>query len=213
MSKEQTSSVEIINHGNQVVNLLSGVSERTQLVGSCRRGDPRRKEIDIICLPYKVAVHDLFGDAQEYVFVSEWYKTLSSLGVIKKQGERFTQIEEDNGFVLDIFTPQEEDYWRQLAIRTGSNDFVKHIIAKAWRAKGFCGTRDGLRRMEDCQEVKKEGRTDYWKVISKNPILHPHWNSEEDFFKYIGLDYIKPYLREVESVRQAKRLFNELFKP
>ena len=95
--------------------------------------------------------------------------------------------------MLDLFMPESRDYYRQYAIRTGSADYSFKVLAAGWRRKGWCGTPDGLRRVRDCKEVKKS----VWKCINPQAELPPVWQSEHEFFDWIGVRWIKPSLRNV----------------
>lgn len=101
---------------------------------------------------------------------------------------------------LDLFLPVPQDYFRQYAIRTGSSDYSYRVIASAWKANGWVGTEDGLRRIEDCKGTEYsdgDKKKMKWVCISETPTLPPAWRSEEHFFEWLGIKWIHPKLRTV----------------
>lgn len=74
---------------------------------------------------------------------------------------------------IDLFMPLEHDYYRQLAIRTGSAEYSKKI-ASAWVKKGYVGTSKGLQ------------------LVSKIHNEIPTWKSEREFIEWLGMDYLHP---------------------
>lgn len=189
-------------------NKLLPYCDRLNLAGSIRRGKKEVHDIEIVCQPKKVKTgqKDLFGgDSTKLEIHAEFVKTVNSLGkVLKgKPDGRMMQIELLTGhmpktIVLDLFMPQPEDYYRQYAIRTGSADYSAKVIATAWRKLGWVGTSDGLRLEEECVGNKdaKTGKVK-WRCIVDNPHLPEPWISEEQFFAWLGIQYLPPSVRYV----------------
>jgi DNA polymerase/3'-5' exonuclease PolX len=184
---------------DRVVDLFQPYSELVHIAGSIRREKEMVKDIEIVCLPKKEFVStDLFGGgflkvcpgfADALRFIQD--------KVIKGNPEgRYMQLILKGGTTLDLFMPQKEDYYRQLAIRTGSAEYSSLVIAHAWKRKGWCGTHEGLRLQLDCTLNEKSGN---WNVWNKNPTLPPVWQSEEEFFKWLGVEWTHPKFREVKS--------------
>ena len=183
--------------------------DRINIAGSIRRGKSEVHDIELVCQPKKVKVGsvDLFGeDTRKEEVHAEFVKTVMSLGkVIKgKPDGRMMQIELHNPFdgartiMLDLFMPQPADYYRQFAIRTGSADYSAKVIAEGWRRKGFVGTSDGLRMEEQCVGSKDPKTMKVkWRCIVDNPELPPAWQSEEEFFSWLGVQYIPPAIRYI----------------
>ena len=67
---------------------------------------------------------------------------------------KYMQIKLRENIILDLFMPDDFDYYRQYAIRTGSADYAAKIIATGWKKKGWCGSDKGLRKISDCVETK-----------------------------------------------------------
>jgi DNA polymerase/3'-5' exonuclease PolX len=104
------------------------------------------------------------------------------------QGDaRYVQlVMKETGIQLDIFLPAEDDYFRQLAIRTGSAIF-SHSLARRWAFMGWVGTNDGLRRKSECIETKS-GWVHTGDIITRPPV----WDSEEAFFEWLEMAYRQP---------------------
>jgi DNA polymerase/3'-5' exonuclease PolX len=96
--------------------------------------------------------------------------------------------------------PVKEDYYRQLAIRTGSKDYSQKIIARGWLKMGWCGIDDeGLRRQSDSIGKKGNDGKTHWKLVNKNGQKPPAWQSEKEFFNWLGVKYLPPEEREVQK--------------
>lgn len=182
--------------------------EKINIAGSIRRGKAEVKDIEIVCLPKKVATGqvDIFTNAaQEATVHAEFVRIVNSLGrVIKgKPDGRYMQIEVDNKLggvktvMLDLFMPQPHDYFRQYAIRTGSADYSSKIITAGWIKQGWRGTEDGLRLEEQCVgNAGPDGKVK-WRCVFENPVLPPVWQSEQEFFDWINVPMVPPNLRFV----------------
>jgi len=97
--------------------------------------------------------------------------------------------------ILDLFMPQPHDYYRQFAIRTGSAEYSHRHIANQWVKRGWCGVNGDLRLIKECDKLpdgKWVLRTDI-----KHPTLPPIWPSEEDFFRWLLIQYIEPKYRNL----------------
>lgn len=184
----------------RIVDLLQPHCILIDIAGSIRRGKPEVKDIEIVCLPQKIIRSaDLFGTATSTQVVPGFAEVIKSISekVIKGNVEgRLMQIETKDGITLDLFLPQSTDYYRQLAIRTGSADYARHVIASGWKRLGWVGTEDGLRRKTQCQQKVKEGP---WKCIVQDPVKPPHWHSEKAFFEWLQIEYVHPSDREIKS--------------
>ena len=183
------------NIADNLIALLGPYCEKLNIAGSIRRQKPLVKDIELVCVPKKVFIQtELFGNGIDLV-VPEFKKTIEAASEKIVKGNidgRYMQVILKNGIVLDLFLPKLSDYYRQFAIRTGSGDYSRYIIASAWRKKGWCGTDSGLRRITDCY---KNGTT--WKCYNENAELPPVWHSEEEFFDWLGVKCVNPSERNV----------------
>jgi DNA polymerase/3'-5' exonuclease PolX len=151
------------------------------IAGSIRRRKPEVGDIELVVVPRG---RDLIKFAAQ---VNRWFKI---------KGEptgRYTKRKLDEGIYLDLFITNKKDYFRQFAIRTGSEKYSATIIAHSWVKKGWRGTEDGLRLEKECvQQGKKK-----WICVVSNPHLPPTWQSEEEFFLWLGVPYVSPERRQI----------------
>lgn len=170
------------------------------LAGSCRREKPEVKDIEIVALPFVVAGQDLFGGATEPQRPAAWTTAVNSLGTVVKGKPygKYMQLELPEGIKLDLFMPDEYDYWRQFAIRTGSADWAARFIAGCWKKQGWCGSDQGLRMQSQCKgETGSDGKV-HWKCVvpKAQQMLPPRWNSEQEFFDWLKIEFVHPKRRE-----------------
>lgn len=151
------------------------------ITGSIRRQKPDVKDIEIVCLPAN-GKRNLLG----MYFINAGH-TIVKGGF----GGRYVQmVIKDKGIKLDLFMPQEADYYRMLAIRTGPKEYG-HKLDTAWREMGWVGTDDGLRKESQCVQ---KGKT--WHCTAMQPDLPPPWQSEREFIEWLGLPYLEPEERK-----------------
>lgn len=194
---------------NKAKDLAISICERLQpfcsrinIAGSVRRQKYEVKDIEIVCLPRYITAtqEDLFGDViVEPVISQNYIAVVKSLGrIIKgKPDGKYMQIELRQRINLDLFTPDDFDYYRQYAIRTGSADYAQRTIAAGWKKKGWCGSDKGLRLMKDCVETKQSDGKSKWTCINPEAERPPVWQSEADFFSWLGIPLIMPKLRTI----------------
>lgn len=182
---------------DNILRELSPYCDVINIAGSIRREKEECKDIEIVCLPKGEPIKDLFGDTDQIERDENFISIVKGLGKFIKGNPlgRYCQIELLGNpplINLDLFMPQKEDYYRQFAIRTGSSMYSSRVIAHAWSKKGWCGTEQGLRKRKECEENKG-----VWKVNTLKPTLPPVWQSEEEFFKWLGVSWIPPKERYV----------------
>lgn len=181
--------------------LLQPHCYNVNIAGSVRRRVAEPGDIEIICRPIREATGQasMFGEVPgEVAVVKKFADAVHSLGevLMGNVNGRQMKIMLPEGIKLDMFIPQDFDYYRQYAIRTGSRTYAECTIAHAWKQKGWVGTELGLRRREDCQQFGENK----WKVINHNGMRPPMWENEPDFFAWLGIPFIDPRLRDVQSV-------------
>jgi DNA polymerase/3'-5' exonuclease PolX len=184
----------------ELVESLSPYCEIINVAGSCRRSRPMVKDIEIVCLSKTKIIREVFGEELKRVRTKEF------VGVVESLGERFkgstidgkyNKIKLKQGIMLDLFLPQSFDYYRIFAIRTGSDDYSKKVLAGGWRKKGWCGSDAGLRKTRDCRETKTSKGASTWKCVNPEAELPPVWKSEKDFFDWINVKWVEPSLRNI----------------
>lgn len=147
---------------------LKPYCDKIKIAGSIRRQKPECKDIELVLSPVDKSARNKIG----LFFLKN--------GAIKKgkfTGRYVQAIYK--GYIVDLFIPQSHDYYRQLAIRTGSAEYSKRI-AIAWCDKGYTGTSRGL------VEVSKQSEF----------VSPKTWTSERHFFEWLGMDYLEPSKRQ-----------------
>lgn len=179
------------------------VPERLKIAGSIRRKKAEVKDIEVVALP-QLLTHtdsDLFGGGTSYLYTSPGFiEAANAFGVVLKGKAtgRYMQIELPEGINLDLFMPEPADFFRQYCIRTGSAQYAQLVIATAWNKKGWCGVSGlGLRRIADCKGTKGADGKTTWKVVRPDAELPPAWTSEEHFYQWLGVQWIKPEQRNM----------------
>lgn len=181
---------------NELVEILRPYSEIINIAGSIRREKPEVKDIEIVCAPKILKQLTLFDCPQKYFNADCFISALKTIPGTKYHGQSKTgrnmRFELVQGINLDLYAVQKHDYYRQFACRTGSGDYSHKVLAYAWVRKGWVGTPDGLRKREECS---KRGST--WKCYVPNPILPIVWQSEQEYFDWSEIKWIKPSERNV----------------
>lgn len=183
-------------------DILKPHCSRFHIAGSIRRGKSQVKDIEIVCTPEKDTQPKNMFETEE-IISRDFIEGLATITyqVLKGHIEgRYMQILTCSkicpGIKLDLFMPTEHDYFRQLVIRTGSADYVHNIIASAWKRKGWCGVKDlGLRLISDCASLESGGKNK-WKLLNADGEKPPAWQSEEEFYAWLGLSWQLPEHRE-----------------
>lgn len=187
---------------NRIVQILGPHCDRIHIAGSIRRKVASVGDIEILAIPKKETKNeDLFGEGEK-IISRDFVEALAGITKLVIKGNvqgRYMQIILTNTEIaLDLFLPVADDYFRQLAIRTGSAEFAHKVIASAWKRKGWCGSDHGFRRLTDCVEVK-HGNTKHYRCIKLDGERPPVWQSEQEFFQWLGVRYIDPPLRDLKQ--------------
>ena len=139
------------------------------LAGSIRRQRPTIGDIEIVCVPRPYDASPLFASGIATV-VNQWPKVRGELPC------RYTQRLLPEGIPLDLFMVHPDGYGLQRAIRTGSADWCRQVLAPAWVRAGF-HSESGLLRRADGSVVPAR--------------------TEPELFDLIGLRWVDPQDREV----------------
>lgn len=192
---------QILPTAKRIEELLSPHCDHFHIAGSISRKQHTVKDIEAVCQPKKeFQKTDLFGGGR-HVISKDFIETLAMMSdkvVVGHIDGRYMKIILKGGKPLDLFLPQPDDYFRILTIRTGSKEYVHNVIAVAWLRKGWCGVKNlGLRLKEDCQQQPDKS----WKLIKPVPtLLPPAWQSEGEFYEWLGVPYDPPTLREFKPL-------------
>jgi len=152
-----------------IIAKLIPVCERTCIAGSIRRQKPEPKDIDIVVIPKRIPVTDLFGDVIGDEPIPEFIKVVSQWPKIKGEATGKYTVRDVNGIHLELSIARPENWGFLVMIRTGSAEF-SHKIAKRWVSFGYHGS-DGF--------LTRDGQ----------PVAV---REERDLFRYLGLEYIEP---------------------
>jgi DNA polymerase/3'-5' exonuclease PolX len=153
-----------------VMQQLEPHCEVISLAGSIRRDRPTIGEIEIVCVPRPYHASPLFCSGIATV-VNQWEKVRGELPC------RYTQRILLEGIKLDLFMVELDGYGLQRAIRTGSADWCRTVLAPAWVRAGY-HSKGGLLRRAD--GTVASART------------------EPELFRRIGLAWVNPRDREVQ---------------
>jgi len=194
---------------DDLVAQLSPYSEVIHIAGSIRRQKEEVKDIEIICIPkYEREVRiNLFGEVTNgpIIICPQFDSIIRSFGTIVKgkPSGRYMAMETEKvidavnyRINIDFFMPQPHDYYRQLAIRTGSSEYARRHIACAWVRKGWCGTEYGLRRSSECYKMSDTKWT-IKREFTDEPTLPPVWESEQHFFSWLNIQHLAPQHRNL----------------
>lgn len=153
----------------RVLEELRPFCKRIEIAGSLRRKKKDIGDIElIICpLPYSIG---LFEDGLASV-VNKWPKVR---GILEYGKTKSTQRILPEGIKLDLFMAEEGNWGSILAIRTGSGEFTRRVLACGWSRLGFTG--DGG-------------------YLYKNGIKYG-FSEEKELFDFLGIQYIEPKNRD-----------------
>lgn len=167
---------------------IKAYTVKAEIAGSVRRQNKFVGDVEIVCVENPLnSLNNLF------------YKGYPGLVVNGERLKRFKYPKQN--IQIELYIARGYDYGRILAIRTGSSAFSHIKLATTWNRIGWAGTPDGLRRKKEC--IKK-GST--WKIKDEykgNPTKPPVFNTEYDFFNFLGIPWIPPQERNWTSQHDA----------
>lgn len=176
-----------------LVRELAPFCSKIMIAGSIRRKAAEVKDIEIVLTRIPAKLY-------EFKLAIDKYRIVKGEAV-----GRYTQriiAAGDHSIAVDFFMPRPEDYFRQLAIRTGPAEFSHKALAAGWNKKGWVGTEDGLRLGRECVLCAEKWRLkrSYRDGSIIKPTLPPVWQSEQEFFKWIGIRFLQPEERGLVAV-------------
>lgn len=180
-----------LSHAQQIAQelivILSPFCDRIEVAGSVRRRKNICKDIELVIIPkIEIVKEGLFGDKERIIYpIDKFFWDDSRFEFrLSKDGKRmygdknklllFDAIE-FGWIALDIFTADESNYMMVKFIRTGGAETNKLIAVTANKYKM------NLRIYESCFEDRRGN-----KYVMK---------SEEEIFKFLGLNYLSPEKR------------------
>ncbi len=204
----KTPYAEAAKIARTIADALQPHCEKFTFAGSLRRRCAEVGDIEAVVLPKLTEAPDgLFGTkmirSQGFVLgmpgtviagdpVDGRYVKINVGGKLLNPEAKSREFRFDGGIQFDLFIPQPHDYGRQLAIRTGPSNYSSNVLAKKWVGMGWCGTVDGLRRQSQCEQHDK-----IWKLKAglQNIQMPPVFDTELQFFQFLGLEYVEPKFR------------------
>lgn len=159
---------------------LQPYCERVEIAGSIRRMKSEVKDIEIVAKPIIEYGYDLFGNKISWKSKIDDFQ-FDDLGKIIKNGNKYKQIELNQGIKLDLFIVLPPAQWGvQMVIRTGPAEFSHWVVTQRWKGGALpnnCFVKDGCVYYEgnDCG-ISMDG--------------------ENEFFKLLGFEYIAPENRK-----------------
>lgn len=165
----------------KIVKKLVPVTERVMIGGSIRRQSKEARDIDIICIPKRRPIKDLFGMVTGHVPIVEFCNQIDSWEKLKGEATgKYTQrlIEKVK---VEISIATYDTFPIISLIRTGNSDFTHMLMV--WVNKCGLEQRDGL--------LYRDGR--------QIPI-----HSEEEYFRILDLPFVPPQLRDKDAFRKVK---------
>ena len=172
-----------------IVGRLSPHCDRIAVGGSVRRQRPEVGDIEVVAIPATVpGVPSLFG-AGPLVRDQRFVEIVDSWGHVKGDAlaGRYMQriitaedldIEGEDSIALDLFVADVDNFGHILAIRTGSAEYSRQVLAGGWVRAGY-RSRDGYLRAD----------------LGTGDIVPVR--EERDLFELIGIPWAEPEMREV----------------
>jgi hypothetical protein len=196
--RRETAKALAIRHGQ----LLKQYCEVLHITGEVRRQVFNCNSIDLICVPRFTILNtvDLFGAQAGGKVISEnFIGALESLGVkVKgKWDDRQVQIKLRENIVLNVYMPLPEEFFRRLAITTGSDDYVRRNMFQQELKMGWVDTEQGLRRADDCIVSPTTVRNYKYPISNHEGERPPVWDSEEHYFNWLKIPLIATRLRTI----------------
>lgn len=177
---------------------------KIKIAGSVRRQEPTVNDIEIVAVPLASEQRDMFGGLLSADRDGRFVQVFQQLCHKHVRGDiktgRLVCFELEQGIKVDLFMPEEKDFYRQLAIRTGPSGYSAKVLAGTWSKNGWCGTTNaGLRRQSDCTYSLDKNGKKKWKCVRFDGKLPPEWKGEKEFYQWLGVDWIPPAARKVNN--------------
>jgi len=164
-----------------IVKKLVPVCERVQICGGIRRHKSDPHDIDLVVIPKRTPIKDLFGMVTRHVPTVEFQNLIDSWEKLKGEATgKYTQ-RLVNKVKVEISMADFDNFGCLQLIRTGNADFSQMIMTRVLK----CGLqqRDGY----------------LWNDTRRIPV-----HSEEEYFKILDLPYVVPQLRDKDAFKKVK---------
>lgn len=179
----------------EIVELLAPAVVRIEIAGSIRRRKPDVKDIEIVCTPrLEDDPSQLFATQQHSILDARILKLHNEKSALafpdmdRKNGERYKRLQWQRAIGVDLFVVLPPAQWGPiLTIRTGPADFSHRLVT----SRSLGGAMPAGIRQDKGRLVQADFALD-------TP-------EETDFFAALGLPWIPPEERSVESLERALR--------
>lgn len=185
MGKEPRPLAEAQERVSAMITDLAPYCERVEPAGSVRRQKSMVGDLELVAIPRHATSGGLFNDQDvnllwEYLQENPRYTWLKG----NNADGKYFQLATADGWQLDLFTAEPDNYGWILLMRTGSADFSHSILARHKRLQGIGKDNQGS---IDGRLVHRDG----------SKLETPE---EDDVFKAVHLSYMDPRTR-TEPVR------------
>lgn len=166
---------------DKVIAQLKPYVLRGNIAGSYRRGKPESSDLDLVCIPKREDITDMFGTIIGTKPVQGFCDVINSWEKIKGDptGKYCQRIVDGHKVEIAIAVP--ENWGNLLIIRTGDKDFSHKLMIIA-RQRGL-EQRDGF-------------------LYRENKLIPCY--EEKDYFAALGLNFIEPQYRDENAFRITK---------
>lgn len=162
-----------------IITKLAPVCDKIKICGSIRRKQKEVSDVDIVVLPRRTPVKDMFGEISGFIVIPEFVLAINQWEKIKGDplGKYTQRLVDGHKVEISITTP--ENYGNIVAIRTGNSDFTHLLMIRA--LKLGLQQRDGF----------------LWNDSKLIPCP-----TEEEYFRVLNLPYIEPENRNANSFKK-----------
>ena len=163
-----------------VIAKLVPYTERAIVCGSVRRKKKECKDVDIVVIPRRDPVKDMFGMVIGYDVIPEFVQVVNQWPKVigSTSGKMTRRI--INGHQVELHMASKDNFGIIQAIRTGDGDFSHMLVIRAAKL--------GFIHQDGCLYNAKEQK-----------LSVPE---EDDYFKLLNLPYIQPELRNKDAFRK-----------
>lgn len=160
-------------------SLLEPLCERIEICGSIRRKQPEVSDIDIVCIPMRDPVKDMFGNQTHMEVWPEFISIVNQWTKIKGEPTgRYTQ-RIVSGVKVELSMGSPANFGCLQIIRTGNSDF-SHMLIK---------------RVLKCGLEQRDGH-----LYNSDGIMLPI-SDERQYFDVLNLPFVQPENRNADAFR------------
>lgn len=161
-----------------IIAKLMPVTFRIQICGSVRRKKKEVSDLDLVLVPHRDAVKDMFGNVTGTQVAPEFARIINQWTKIKGEADgKYTQRIVD-GHKVEFTMCQQDNFGVLQIIRTGDSEFT-HMLMKRVNKMGL-EQRDGYLWRDD-NRLTIEDEKDYFRILEL-PYIEPE-NRNADAFK------------------------------